>query len=117
MLAAGSADLPHSRAAHAVWGGREHESGGGRAAAGGGWDNAGAFQAAQRGAEERAGVGQPCPLRARLEPRVVRDMAVYVGTRRGYSIAAAEQRGVGYAAATDLDDAETAELIASTVVH
>jgi len=57
------------------------------------------------------------PLRARLEPRVVRDQPVYVGTRRGYSIAAAEQRGVGYAAATDLDDLETAELVASTVMH
>jgi anti-sigma factor RsiW len=57
------------------------------------------------------------PLRARLEPRVVREMPVYVGTRHGYSIAATEQRGVGYAAATDFDDQETAELVASTVVH
>ncbi|MFC1642448.1 zf-HC2 domain-containing protein [Myxococcota bacterium] len=50
------------------------------------------------------------PLRATLEPRVVQDMPVYVGTRRGYSIAAAEKRGVGYAAAADLGDSETAEL-------
>ncbi len=57
------------------------------------------------------------PLRARLEPRVVRELPVYVGTRRGYSIAATEQRGVGYAAAADLDDQETAELVASTVMH
>ena len=62
-------------------------------------------------------MGQPFPLRARLEPRVVRELPVYVGTRRGYSIAATEQRGVGYAAAGDLDDEETAELVASTVMH
>ena len=52
------------------------------------------------------------PLRATLEPRVVRNIPVYVGTRRGYSIAAAEKRGVGYAVATDLDDSESAELVA-----
>ena len=52
------------------------------------------------------------PLRATLEPRVVRNMPVYVGTRRGYSIAAAEKRGVGYAVATDLDDTESAEIVA-----
>ena len=52
------------------------------------------------------------PLRATLEPRVVRNVPVYVGTRRGYSIAAAEKRGVGYAVATDLDDSESAELVA-----
>jgi anti-sigma factor RsiW len=48
-----------------------------------------------------------------LEPRVVRNQPVYVGTRRGYSIAAREQRGVGYAVATDLGDRESAELVAS----
>lgn len=53
------------------------------------------------------------PLRATLEPRVVRNMPVYVGSRRGYSIAALEKRGVGYAVATDLDDRESAELVAS----
>lgn len=53
------------------------------------------------------------PLRARLEPRVVRDVPVYVGQRRGYSIAATERRGVGYAAAADLDDEATAELVAA----
>jgi anti-sigma factor RsiW len=53
------------------------------------------------------------PLRATLEPRVVRDEPVYVGTRRGYSIAAVERRGVGYAVASDLDDRESAELVAS----
>jgi anti-sigma factor RsiW len=53
------------------------------------------------------------PLRGALEPRVVRDTAVHVGERRGYSIAALEQRGVGYAVATDLDGNESAELVAS----
>jgi anti-sigma factor RsiW len=53
------------------------------------------------------------PLRARLEPRVVRDVPVYVGMRRGYSIAATERHGVGYAAAADLNDEETAELVAA----
>jgi hypothetical protein len=54
------------------------------------------------------------PLRASLEPRIVRDVPVFVGTRRGYSIAAAEQRGLGYAVATDLNDAQSAELVAAS---
>ena len=55
------------------------------------------------------------PLRATLEPRVVRNTSVFVGSRRGYSIAAVEKRGVGYAVASDLDDRESAELaVAST---
>jgi hypothetical protein len=53
------------------------------------------------------------PLRARLEPRIVRDRPVYVGQRGGYSIAAAERKHVGIAAAADLDDYETAELVAA----
>lgn len=57
------------------------------------------------------------PLRARLEPRVVGNVPVYVGTRRGYSIAATEGRGVGYALASDLPDPESAELVAATVMH
>jgi anti-sigma factor RsiW len=48
-----------------------------------------------------------------LKPRVVRDRPVFVGTKRGYSIAAIENRGVGYALATDLDTQESAELVAS----
>lgn len=51
------------------------------------------------------------PLRGVLEPRVVHNQAVSVGERRGYSIAAREQRGVGYAVATDLNDDESAELV------
>lgn len=53
------------------------------------------------------------PLRAVFEPRVVRDRPIYVGTRHGYSIAAREERGVGHAVATDLNDRESAELVAS----
>ncbi len=48
-----------------------------------------------------------------LEPRVIGDRAVFVGVRNGYSIAAVEQRGVGYVIATDLDDRESAEMLAS----
>ncbi|GMV19728.1 MAG: hypothetical protein HS104_23250 [Polyangiaceae bacterium] len=55
------------------------------------------------------------PLRATLEPRVVRNTPVYVGSRRGYSVAAVEKRGVGYAVATDLDDRESAELVVASM--
>ena len=48
-----------------------------------------------------------------LEPRVVKNRAVFVGTKRGYSVAAIEHRGVGYAIATDLEPLESAELVAS----
>lgn len=50
------------------------------------------------------------PLRATLEARVVRNVPVYFGNRRGYSVAAVEQRGVGCAVASDLPDQEGAEL-------
>ncbi|HEY4105022.1 MAG TPA: hypothetical protein VGM44_14085, partial [Polyangiaceae bacterium] len=53
------------------------------------------------------------PIETRLEPRTVRNEPVYVGTRRGVSIAATEHRGVGYAVATDLNDDESAELVAA----
>jgi anti-sigma factor RsiW len=53
------------------------------------------------------------PIETRLKPRVVRNESVYVGHRRGVSIAATEHRGVGYAIATDLNDDETAELVAA----
>lgn len=55
------------------------------------------------------------PLRATLEPRVVRDTPVYVGSRRGYSIAAVEKRGLGWAVATDLTDRESAELVVASI--
>ena len=58
---------------------------------------------------------QRFPLRVTLEPRVVRNMPVYVGTRRGYSIAAVEKRGVGYAVATDLNESESGELVVASL--
>jgi anti-sigma factor RsiW len=55
------------------------------------------------------------PLRAMrsLRPRVVRNQAVFVGQRKGYSIATCERHGVGYAVAADLSDTESAELVAA----
>ena len=53
------------------------------------------------------------PIERRLQARVVRNEPVYVGYKRGFSIAATERRGVGYAVATDLDDHESAEIVAS----
>jgi anti-sigma factor RsiW len=52
----------------------------------------------------------------RLQPRVVSERPVYVGHFRGYSIAATEKRGVGYALASDLDDDKCAQMVAS-VAH
>lgn len=46
-----------------------------------------------------------------LQERVVRERPVFVGRRGGYSIAAAERSGIGYALATDLDDVESANLV------
>ena len=57
---------------------------------------------------------QTVPLqRTRLTPRVVRQQPVYVGNVRGYSFAATERGGVGYALATDLDDDTSAKLVAA----
>lgn len=53
------------------------------------------------------------PIRAALKERMIRQQAVYVGHRRGYSIAALERRGLGYAVATDQDDRESVELVTS----
>jgi hypothetical protein len=53
------------------------------------------------------------PLSTRLTKRVVRNEPVYTGWKRGYSIAATERRGVGYAVATDLGEDEGAEIVAS----
>lgn len=47
----------------------------------------------------------------KLQPRVVRERPVYVGKLRGYSVAAAEKGGVGYALATDLDGDRSAQLV------
>lgn len=55
------------------------------------------------------------PLRAQraLTPKVVGNRAVFVGHRRGYSIATCEREGVGYAVTTDLSGEESAELVAA----
>jgi len=54
------------------------------------------------------------PIETRLTARTVRNNEhVYVGTRRGVSIATAEHRGVGYALASDFSDDESAELVAA----
>jgi anti-sigma factor RsiW len=45
-----------------------------------------------------------------LRPRVRDNEPVYVGQVRGYSFAAAERRGVGYAVASDLGDDDSADL-------
>jgi anti-sigma factor RsiW len=50
-----------------------------------------------------------------LNRRVVRDRPVYVGRRGGYSIAAAEQGGVGIALATDLPDEESTNLVLAAI--
>lgn len=46
-----------------------------------------------------------------LRPRLVRERPVYVGRVNGYSVAAAERSGVGYALATDLGDDESTQLV------
>ena len=43
------------------------------------------------------------PIEVKLKPRVVRNEPVYVGSRRGVSIAATEHRGVGYAPQEAID--------------
>jgi anti-sigma factor RsiW len=54
------------------------------------------------------------PIETRLTARTVRNNEhVYVGTRRGVSIATAEHRGVGYALASNFSDDESAELVAA----
>lgn len=52
------------------------------------------------------------PMRAsHLVPRVMRERPVYVGKLRGYSVAAVEKSGIGYALATDYDDDRSAQLV------
>jgi anti-sigma factor RsiW len=54
---------------------------------------------------------------SRLHARVIGTEPIYVGRVRGWSIAAAEQRGVGYAVASDLNDEESAELVLAAAPH
>jgi anti-sigma factor RsiW len=51
------------------------------------------------------------PLHASLKPRMFRSEPVYERSWRGYSVAAKISQGVGYAVATDLDEARSAELV------
>ena len=51
------------------------------------------------------------PLHASLKRRMFREEPVYERSWRGYSIAAQLRQGVGYAVATDLDEARSAELV------
>lgn len=51
------------------------------------------------------------PLHASLKPRMIREEPVYERNWRGYSVAAQLSHGVGYAVATDLDEARSAELV------
>lgn len=60
---------------------------------------------------------QRAPIHARLKAQVIHNKPVFLGTRRGYSIAAIERRGVGYAVATDLGNNESAEIILNSVLH
>src|SRR5262249_13846445 len=45
-----------------------------------------------------------------LQPRPVGSSEVQVGRANGYSVAVTQRQGVGYAIASDLDEAEMAEL-------
>ena len=47
----------------------------------------------------------------RLDRRLVDQRSVYVGSLRGYSVAAAKHSGVGYAIASDLDTEESARMV------
>lgn len=49
----------------------------------------------------------------RLKHRVVREENVWVGQMRGFTVAAAERRGVGYALASDLDEDNNVQMVAS----
>ena len=51
----------------------------------------------------------------RMQRRLVQEEPVYVGQFRGYSVAAAERRGVGYAVATDLDTDDCVKMVASAI--
>ena len=48
-----------------------------------------------------------------LRSRMVRQAPIYVGKMRGFSVAAAERSGVGYALASDLDEDKSIQMVAS----
>lgn len=49
-----------------------------------------------------------------LRPRIVGNQPIYVARIAGYSVAAAEKRGVGYAVTSDLGDDASAEIAVAT---
>ncbi len=51
--------------------------------------------------------------RTKLRTRMVEESPVYVGRMRGFSVAAAEKRGVGYALASDMDEDRSLKMVAS----
>jgi anti-sigma factor RsiW len=53
----------------------------------------------------------PVQAATRLKSRTVRQRSILMGRLRGYSVAAAEQSGVGYAFASDLDTDESAQMV------
>ena len=48
---------------------------------------------------------------SRLQQRMVRHRPILVGRLRGYSVAALEQSGVGYAVASDFDQDESTKMV------
>lgn len=53
----------------------------------------------------------------RLERRVIRQRPMLVGQLGGYSVAALEQSGIGYAYASDLDTDESAKIMAAAITQ
>jgi hypothetical protein len=51
--------------------------------------------------------------RTRLAQKIIRENPVYFGKLRGFSVAAAEKKGVGYALASDLDEDKSLQMVAS----
>jgi hypothetical protein len=49
----------------------------------------------------------------RLEARQIGKRQVYVGNVRGYTVAASERNGIGWALASELNDAESAKMVLS----
>ena len=56
------------------------------------------------------------PVHRSLQRRLILNEPIYPGKWRGYTVAAKQNQGVGYAVATDMDDdSQIAELV--TAIH
>ena len=83
------------------------------------WDSANTAMLRYRLRQHRVTVfvydSERTPLRtlAVLRPKVVSGAVVFVGEKRGYSVAVIERLGLGHALVTDLDPDECAELLAA----